>query len=77
MFEFQIVTETEKEAEIFMAEVQAEDVSIEDWSGIWPGPCYKRYVCSFGVTRYTPRRLNRVADYLGIGLIFIRLITEL
>ena len=33
---FEIVTRDEATAEQFMAAVRAEDVSIEDWSGVWP-----------------------------------------
>jgi len=32
---FEIVTRDETTAAQFMAAVQAEDVSIEDWSGVW------------------------------------------
>ena len=43
MFEFQIVTKTEADAERFMAEIGAEDVSIEDWSQSRPGQEYEQH----------------------------------
>jgi hypothetical protein len=71
MYEFQIVTKTESEAEHFMTEIGAEDVSIEDWSGSRPGKEYENYICSFGLTTLTPKQLNRVADSLGVALIYV------
>jgi hypothetical protein len=71
MNEFQVVTRDEAAAERFMAAVQAEDVSIEDWSGVWPGEEYDNYVCSFGLTPISPKKLNRVADFLGVALIYV------
>lgn len=49
MLEFQIVTKTEHEAEAFMTEIGAADVSIEDWSGSRSGKAYESYVCSRGL----------------------------
>jgi hypothetical protein len=72
---FEIVTRDEATAEQFMAAVRAEDVSIEDWSGVWPGPEYESYVCSFGLTPHSKRQLDRTADALGVSLIYVK--TEL
>jgi hypothetical protein len=71
MYRFQIVTKTEEEAERFMEEINAEDVSIEDWSGSRPGKEYENYVCSFGLTQLTPNKLNRMSDVLGVALIYV------
>ena len=71
MYEFQIVTKTEEEAERFMEEIGAEDISIEDWSGSRPGKEYENYVCSFGLTQLTPKKLNRMSDVLGVALIYV------
>lgn len=71
MFEFQIVTKTEADAERFMAEIGAEDVSIEDWSQSRPGQEYKQHVCSFGLTQLSKKRLSRIADSLGVALIYV------
>jgi hypothetical protein len=71
MFEFQILTSTGEDAERFMEEIGAEDVSIEDWSGSRPGKEYENYFCSFGLTNLTPKKLNRVADILGVALIYV------
>lgn len=72
MYEFQIVTKTEEEAERFMEEIGAEDVSIEDWSGSRPGKEYENYICSFGLTHLTPKKLNQVSDVLGVALIYVK-----
>ncbi|MEB3290628.1 MAG: hypothetical protein VKI82_11985 [Leptolyngbya sp.] len=55
--------------------MQAADVSIEDWSGVWPGPEYEIYVCSFGLTPHSKRQLDRAADVMGVALIYVK--TEL
>jgi hypothetical protein len=72
---FEIVTRDETTAARFMAVVQAVDVSIEDWSGVWPGPEYESYVCSFGLTPHSKRQLDRTADAMGVSLIYVK--TEL
>lgn len=70
MLEFQIVTRTVEVAERFMAVVAAEEVSIEDWGGVWPEPEYEEYVCSFGRTHHSRKQLNRLADWMGTALIY-------
>jgi hypothetical protein len=71
MNEFQVVTPDETAAAQFMTAVQAEDISIEDWSGSRPGEEYDNYVCSFGLTQLSSKKLNRVADFLGVALIYV------
>jgi len=54
-----------------MAEVSAQDISIEDWSGSLPGTEYANYICSFGLTKFRRKQLSRIADYLQVALIFV------
>jgi hypothetical protein len=72
MNEFQIVTADEASASRFMAIVQAEDISIEDWSGVEPGEQFEHYVCSFGLTQHSQRQLNRAADAMEVALIYVQ-----
>ena len=72
MFEFQIVTDTEKEAEQFMAAVAAEDVGIEEWEYNVRTPTEKVECYGFGTTHYSPKQLRRIADSMGVVLAYAK-----
>lgn len=72
IFEFQIVSETEKEARQFMEAVQADDVNIEEWEYNVGTPTDKQECYGFGVTRYSPKQLQRIADEMGVVLAYAR-----
>jgi hypothetical protein len=72
MFEFQIVSETEKEARQFMKAVQADDVNIEEWEYDVGRPTEKQECYGFGITGYSPRQLNRIADERGVILAYAK-----
>jgi hypothetical protein len=70
-FQFQIVAQTEAEAQQFMTAVQAEDVVIEEWEYNLNTPQeYKEYY-GFGLTRQSPAQLKRLADDRGIVLAYV------
>ena len=71
-FEFQIVSETEQEARQFMEAVQADDVTIEAWDYNVDTPTEKQECYGFGVTRYSPKQLQRLADEMGVVLAYAR-----
>jgi D-tyrosyl-tRNA(Tyr) deacylase len=71
-FEFQIVTDTQKEAQQFMEAVEAQDVNIEEWeydvgTTIEKSECY-----GFGTTHYSPKHLKRLTDQMGIALAYVK-----
>jgi hypothetical protein len=72
MFEFQVVTDTEKEAQQFMEAVQAQDVSIEEWEYNVATPTEKLECYGFGITHYLPKHLKRLADQMGIALAYVK-----
>lgn len=72
MFHFQIVADTTKEAEKFMESVSATNVDIEEWEyQSTQALDVTTEVYGFAVTCYSPKRLNRLADSLGVALIYI------
>jgi hypothetical protein len=72
MFEFQIVSDTEKEAQQFMEAVEADDVNIEEWECNVGTPTEKQECYGFGVTRFSPRQLQRIADEMGVVLAYAK-----
>lgn len=71
LFQFQIVTDTPKEAEQFMKEVEAFDVSIEKWRySFTNGREDVEYCYGFGVTHYKPKLLKRIADLLDFHFVY-------
>ena len=72
IFEFQIVSETEKEAQQFMEAVQAHDVNIEEWEYNVGTPTEKQECYGFGMTCYSPKQLQRIADEMGVILAYAR-----
>lgn len=72
MFEFQIVSETEKEAQLFMEAVEAEEVNIEEWDYDVDTPTEKTECYGFGVTHYSPKQLDRMADQMGVILAYVK-----
>jgi len=72
VFEFQIVSETEKEAELFMQAVEADDVNIEEWDYNVGTSTEKQECYGFGVTRYSPKQLGQIADEMGVVLAYAK-----
>lgn len=72
IFEFQIVSETEKEAQKFMEAVQAEDVNIEEWEYDVGTVTEKQECYGFGATHYSPKQLKRIADEMGVVLAYAK-----
>jgi D-tyrosyl-tRNA(Tyr) deacylase len=70
MFEFQIVTDTPKEAHQFMDAVQAQDVNIEEWDYGAGTPSEKSECYGFGTTHYSPKHLKRLTGEMGIVLAY-------
>lgn len=72
MFEFQIVSQTEKEAQQFMEAVQAEDVNFEEWDYDVDTSTEKTECYGFGITHYSPKQLDRIADQMGVILAYVK-----
>jgi|GEM_PF-5425392 len=72
LFEFQIVTDTPKEAERFMREVEAWDVSVEETWYSFINRDDVEYCCGFGVTHYKPKLLKRIADFMDLRLVYVK-----
>lgn len=72
LFEFQIVSETEKEAQHFMEMVQAIDVNIEEWEYNVGTPTEKQECYGFGVTHYSPKQLRQISDEVGVVLAYAK-----
>jgi uncharacterized protein Yka (UPF0111/DUF47 family) len=72
MFEFQVVAETEKEAQQFMEAVQADNVNIEEWEYNMGRPTEKHECYGFGFTDYSPKQLNQIADERGVVLAYVK-----
>jgi hypothetical protein len=71
-FEFQIVTETRKQAQRFMEMIAAEEPVIEEW--IYPpsssedlSECY-----GFGLTHHSPKGLRQIADKEKVKLVYVK-----
>lgn len=72
MFQFQIVAKTELEAQQFMDAVQAEDVGIEEWEYNVGTPQELVECYGFGITKYLPKQLQRIADGMGVVLAYAK-----
>jgi len=71
LFQFQIVTDTPKEAEQFMKEVEAFDTSVEEWwYSFTDGREDIEYCCGFGVTHYKPKLIKRIADFMDFSFVY-------
>ena len=71
LFQFQIVTDTPKEAEQFMKEVEAFDTSVEEWwYSFTDGREDIEYCCGFGVTHYKPKLIKRIVDFLDFQFVY-------
>jgi hypothetical protein len=71
-FDFQIVTDTAKEARRFMESVEASEVVIEEWT--FPtAEAHERAECyGFGITCYSPKQLRRIADSEEVALVYVK-----
>jgi hypothetical protein len=71
LFEFQILTDTAKEARAFMDDVKAQDVVIETWNfSPIEGDTEIEECYGFGLTHYKPKLLKRIADFMDIRLVY-------
>lgn len=71
IFNFQVITDTRKEAKRFMERVNAQDVDIEEWeynvgTANEISECY-----GFARTNFSPKRLQRIADFEAVGLAYV------
>ena len=70
--EFQVNGYTEREIEAFLDAAEAQYRCIEDWSGAYVKPGMD--VIGWGTTAISTRRLNRLADLMGVALVSINLV---
>lgn len=71
LFHFQVNGSTEKEVETFMTTVAAIDVVIEEWDyTLKSSPESMTTVHGFGMSPCLPQALNRLADVMGVALIY-------
>jgi hypothetical protein len=69
-YEFQILAETEKQAQQFVDAVKAKDVVIENWNGIHKTSTLKEFY-GFGQTNFSPERLLQIANDFGVDLVYV------
>jgi hypothetical protein len=72
MFEFQIVSDTAKEAQQFISAVQAIEVNIEEWEYDVGTPTEKQECYGFGITHCSPKQLQRFANEMGVVLAYAK-----
>jgi len=75
-YEFQIKTQTEEEADAFMAAIGANDVDLEPWV-YEEGTANEYEECNaFGVTTLTPQELEAKAAEYQVNLIYVESVEE-
>lgn len=67
--EFQVNAYTEREVQAFLDAAKAQDQYIEDWTGVYKKPTME--VIAWGTTAIPIKRLNRLADAMGVALISV------
>ena len=67
--EFQVNGYTKREVQAFLDVTNAQHQCIEDWNGAYTDPGMD--VTGWGTTDISSKRLNRLADSMGVGLIDI------
>ncbi len=67
--EIQVNGYTEREVQAFLNLINAQHQCIEDWSGAYIETSMD--VTGWGTTDMSSKRLNRLADLMGVGLIDI------
>ncbi|XGV96549.1 MAG: hypothetical protein ACAF41_27935 [Leptolyngbya sp. BL-A-14] len=70
IFQFQTVAKTEAEAQQFMEAVEAKDPGIEEWEYNVGTPQELVECYGFGVTHYSPKQLQKLADEMGVVLAY-------
>jgi len=75
-YEFQIKTQTEEDADAFMAAIGANDVDLEPWV-YEEGTANEHEECNaFGVTTLTPQELEAKAAEYQVNLIYVESVEE-
>ncbi len=72
VFEFQIVAATDEKAQQFMEAARAKDVVIEDWESNEETSTQNHEYYGFGVTSYSPKRLQQIADSIDVVLVYAK-----
>lgn len=75
-YEFQIKTQTEEEADAFMAAIGAEDVDVEPWIHEEGTPNEYEECNAFGVTALSPQELEAKATEHSVNLIYVESVEE-
>jgi len=76
LFHFQVNGDTAKKVENFMTAVSALDVDIEEWDyRLRNRDDVETVVHGFAMSPYLPKQLNRIADTMGLALIYTRPVT--
>lgn len=77
LFHFQINGDTAKEVEAFMKAVSALEVGIEEWDYRQRnGDDVETVVHGFALSACLPKYLNRIADTMGLALIYTKPVTQ-
>lgn len=77
LFRFQADGDTEKEVETFMTTASALDIVIEEWDYPLEGIQEPMIVVhGFGMSPCLPKALNRLADVMGVALIYTEPVTQ-
>jgi hypothetical protein len=77
MFRIQVDGDTTKEVQTFMAVISAEDVVLEEWDYTFKQTCETETVVhGFGMSPCLPKYLNRIADVMGVSLIYAEPVTQ-
>lgn len=77
MFRFQVNGDTEKEVETFMVNASAQDIVIEEWDYTFKGAQESTTVVhGFAMSPCLPKALNRIADVMGVSLIYTESVTQ-
>ncbi len=75
LFHFQVNGDTQKEVESFMKAVSALDIDVEEWDYRFRDREDETVVHGFAMSPYLPKHLNRIADAMGLALIYTKLVT--
>lgn len=76
LFHFQVNGDTEKEVESFMKAVSALDIGIEEWDyRCRHSEDLETVVHGFAMSACLPKYLNRIADSMGLALIYTKPVT--
>ena len=77
LFRFQVDGDTGKEVETFMTSASALDVVIEEWDYTFKSTQESTTVVhGFAMSPCLPKALNRLADVMGVALIYTEPVTQ-